>query len=50
MTSDANLPSTIVELHDMMVLWADQEDEQNDCFPKCNRDKQGNGNDHFDKS
>ncbi|RLM80355.1 retrotransposon protein, putative, Ty3-gypsy subclass [Panicum miliaceum] len=29
---------------------ADQEDEENDCFPKRNHDKQGNGNGHFDKS
>jgi hypothetical protein len=30
-------------------LWADQEDEENDRFPKRNNDKQGNGNNHFDK-
>jgi hypothetical protein len=45
-----NRLTTAVELHDMMAWWADQEDEENDCFPKRNHDKQGNGNDHFDKS
>jgi hypothetical protein len=39
-----------VELRDMMAWWADQEDEENDRFPKCNHDKQDNGNGHFDKS
>jgi hypothetical protein len=34
----------------MMAWWADQEDEESDCFPKRNHDKQGNGNGHFDKS
>jgi hypothetical protein len=34
----------------MMARWADLEDEENDRFPKRNHDKQGNGNDHFDKS
>jgi hypothetical protein len=38
-----------MELHDMMARWADQEDEENDRFPKRNSDKQGNGNGHFDK-
>jgi hypothetical protein len=33
----------------MMARWADQEDEENDCFPKRNNDKQGNSNNHFDK-
>jgi hypothetical protein len=33
----------------MMARWADQEDEVNDCFPKRNNDKQGNGNNYFDK-
>jgi hypothetical protein len=33
----------------MMARWADQEDEENDRFPKRNNDKQGNGNGHFDK-
>jgi hypothetical protein len=27
----------------------DQKDEGNDRFPKCNNDKQGNGNNHFNK-
>jgi hypothetical protein len=44
-----NRPTTVVELRDMMVWWADQEDEENDHFPKRNHDKQTNGNDHFDK-
>jgi hypothetical protein len=39
-----------VELRDMMTRWADQEDEENDYFPKHNHDKQGNGNCHLDKS
>jgi hypothetical protein len=43
-------PDTTVELRDMMAWWADQEDEENDRFPKRNHDKQGNGNGHFDKS
>jgi hypothetical protein len=38
-----------MELRDMMAQWADQKDEENDCFPKRNSDKQGNGNGHFDK-
>jgi hypothetical protein len=33
----------------MMVQWANQEDEENDHFPKSNNDKQGNSNNHFDK-
>jgi hypothetical protein len=45
-----NRPTTAVELRDMMARWADQQDEENDHFPKCNHDKQGNGNDHFNKS
>jgi hypothetical protein len=44
-----NRPTTAVELCDMMAQWADQEDEENDRFPKRNNDKQGNGNNHFDK-
>jgi hypothetical protein len=39
-----------VELRDMMARWVDQEDEENDRFPKRNNDKQSNGNGHFDKS
>jgi hypothetical protein len=39
-----------MELRDMMEWWADQEEEENDRFPKRNHDKQGNGNGHFDKS
>jgi hypothetical protein len=42
-------PTITVELHDMMAWWDDQEDEENDRFPKRNSDKQGNGNSHFDK-
>jgi hypothetical protein len=45
-----NRPTTTVELHDMMAQWADQEDEENNRFPKRNDNKQGNGNSHFDKS
>jgi hypothetical protein len=45
-----NCPTTAVELRDMMARWADQEDEESDCFPKRNHDKQSNGNDHYDKS
>jgi hypothetical protein len=44
-----NCPTTIVELRGMIPWWADQEDEENDRFPKCNSDKQGNDNGHFDK-
>jgi hypothetical protein len=44
-----NRPTTAVELRDMMAWWGDQDDEENDCFPKRNSDKQGNGNNHFDK-
>jgi hypothetical protein len=44
-----NRPTTAVELRDMMARWADQEDKENDCFPKRNNDKQGNGNNHSDK-
>jgi hypothetical protein len=42
--------TTAVELHDMMARWVDQVNEENSHFPKCNHDKQGNGNGHFDKS
>jgi hypothetical protein len=45
-----NRPTTTVELRDMMARLADQEDEENDRFPKRNHDKQGNGNGHIDKS
>jgi hypothetical protein len=41
-----NRPTTTVELRDMMSRWADQDDEENDRFPKRNHDKQGNGNGH----
>jgi hypothetical protein len=34
----------------MLAQWADQEDEENDRFPKHNSDKQGNGNNQFDKA
>jgi hypothetical protein len=33
-----------MELHDMMARWDDQEDEENDRFPKCNHNKQSIGN------
>jgi hypothetical protein len=33
----------------MMAWWVDQEDEENDRFPKRNGNKQGNSNIHFDK-
>jgi hypothetical protein len=45
-----NRSTTAVELHAMMARWVDQEDEENDLLPKRNHDKQGSGNDHFDKS
>jgi hypothetical protein len=45
-----NRLTTAMELCDMMARWADQEDEENNRFPKRNHDKQGNGNGHFDKS
>jgi hypothetical protein len=45
-----NRLTTAVELRDMMARWADQEDEENDRFPKRNHDKQSNGNNHFIKS
>jgi hypothetical protein len=35
--------------HDLMARWADKEDEENDHFPKCNNEKQGNNNNHFNK-
>jgi hypothetical protein len=38
-----------VALRDMMARWADQEDEENDRFPKRNHDNKANGNGHFDK-
>jgi hypothetical protein len=44
-----NRPTTAMELHDMMAWWADQEDEENECFTKHNNDKQGNHNNHSDK-
>jgi hypothetical protein len=34
-----NCPTIAVELRDMMARWADQEDEQNNCFPKRNNNK-----------
>jgi hypothetical protein len=45
-----NRMTSVVELRDMMARWANQEDEENDCFPKHNHDKQGNGNGHFNKN
>jgi hypothetical protein len=45
-----NRPTTSIELRNMMARWADQEDEENDRFPKRNHDKQSNGNSHSDKS
>jgi hypothetical protein len=45
-----NRLTTTVEVCDMMAPWANQEDEENDQFPKRNHDKQGNANGHFDKS
>jgi hypothetical protein len=33
-----NRSTTAMELCDMMEQWADQEDEENDRFPKCNHD------------
>jgi hypothetical protein len=42
-------PKTVVELHNMMQQWADQEDEENKRFPKRNNDKHNNGN-RSDKS
>jgi hypothetical protein len=44
-----NRPTIAIELRDMMARWADQEDEENDRFPKHNHDKQSNGSGHFDK-
>jgi hypothetical protein len=34
-----NRPTPTVELRDMMARWADQEDEENDRFPKRTSDK-----------
>jgi hypothetical protein len=34
-----NHPTTAVDLRDMMARWADQEDEENDHFPKRNNNK-----------
>lgn len=36
-----NLPTTVLELRDMMQRWADQEDEENERFPKRKNDKGG---------
>jgi hypothetical protein len=33
-----NRPTTSIELRNMMARWADQEDEENDRFPKRNHD------------
>jgi hypothetical protein len=44
-----NRTTTVVELRDMMVRWANQEDEENKHFPKRNNDKQSNNNNHSDK-
>jgi hypothetical protein len=44
-----NCPTTTVELCNMMAWWADQEDEENQRFPKRKNDKQGNHNNHSDK-
>jgi hypothetical protein len=45
-----NRSTTAMELRDMMAWWADQEDKENDRFPKHNHDKQTSGNGHFKKS
>jgi hypothetical protein len=34
-----NRPNTAMELRDMTARWADQEDKENDHFPKRNSDK-----------
>jgi hypothetical protein len=47
---ERNRPTTTVELRDMMVWWADQEEKENNRFPKCNNNKQGNSNNRFNKS
>jgi hypothetical protein len=39
-----NCPETIMELHNMMQRWADEEDDENEHFPKRNNDKRNNGN------
>jgi hypothetical protein len=39
-----NHPKTIVEPRDMMLRWADQEDEVNERFPKRNNNKRNNSN------
>jgi hypothetical protein len=45
----SNRQNVAVELRDMMVRCSNQEDEENDRFPKHNNDKQGNNNNHFNK-
>jgi hypothetical protein len=45
-----NCLTTAVELCDMMARWVDQEDEENDRFPRRNHDKQDNGNGRFGKN
>jgi hypothetical protein len=44
-----NCRTTAVELCDIRARWADQEDEENEHFPKHNNDKQGNHNNHSNK-
>jgi hypothetical protein len=44
-----NCPKTVVKLHDMMQRWANQEDEENERFPKRDNDKRNNDN-RSDKS
>jgi hypothetical protein len=36
-----NRPTTAVELCDMMARWADQEDEENNCFPQAQQRQTG---------
>jgi hypothetical protein len=46
---NCNRLKTIMELRDKMQRWANQEDEENELFPKRKNDKRNNGN-RFDKS
>lgn len=50
-TFGSNRPKTVVELHDMMQRWANQEDQEQDHYLKHDNDNGGKrNNDHlFDK-
>ena len=45
-----NRPRSVVALRDMMLAWANQEEQEHDCFPRCEDNNQKcNGDSQSDK-